>query len=451
MISIKQRFGYSIRWNFLESVWYQLFLFSHQCTLYKTISAKQYGKIGTAFSLVYLAINLSNFGLDRSISPFFGTASQSRSLAYHIIMQPIIWQTGVLLTIAFLFCTGLYILQNHPWCSNMPFELGLLIGCMFITEELKKTVRTVLHCAFKHNITTAIELCTVVSYIIMVWSSYYAGYPLDLQLVLIPMVITSAVSLCFLLYHLNAWYQSLPLIEDEGVVTVPTARILHHRLGAYVSQLATLFFSANFLVPLFAWKCGLAYAALFKLISHFNNIVYMIIHKIFGASLQACFALMRQEENEMRSDFFGTATNYVYQLLYGIIIIAVINGTRFLALKKMNADSDILSIGYLFFISLLVENFFVSYEQLYQAEEKTAYLNLLNGANVIALLLFGMSSLSAHPIAFLLFFVAARLCALGLIGLHAYHQWRIPLQYSPQPITAISAILISLFLFFITI
>lgn len=439
MTTIQQHFGFSVRWNILESVWYQVLLFGHQYALYSLLPATDYGLIGTYFSLVYLSIQIFNVGLDKSISPYFADAIQSKKSAYAILIQPIVWHFLFLLSIVSCGLIGIY------YNRIISLSLGLLLGCMCISEALKKTVRSLLHCAFRHDITTVIELITISSYILCIWFYYYLGYPLNTYALLIPMVITSAISLIVLIYYAYQWFINLP--DTDQYISISLHRMIRHRLGVYGTQLSTLFFSSNFLVPLFAWQYGLEYAAVLKLIGYLHHVLHTIIHKIVGSSLYSCFAALKYEQFHLKYHFFNQVTYYVYQLLYGIFIFIAVNYYHVVSFKDISVTSPLFLIGYLFFIAILIENFLVSYEQLYQAEEKTYYINSINSMCLFILLLFCLTPIITNPAYFLTFFIIIRSIAIMCIAWHAYCCWSIPIQYAPQFATILYAFLCSTFFF----
>lgn len=445
MTTIHKLFGYSAAWNMLESVWYQVMLFAHQCALYHILSATEYGKIGTLFSLIYLAIALFNFGLDSSISPFFLHASKSKNDAWKSIILPIILHLGTLLLIAVAGIGGAYYLDVSSF--SLDASLCILMGLIFVSEALKKSLRTVLHCAFKNNLTTAIELITITGYIGIVWTLHFFGYVLGLYTLFVPMAITSLLSLSLLCITTYSWYCSLP---HSGESPSPTSRIIRHRVCAYGTQLSNIFFSANFLVPLFAWQFGVEYAAILKLISYFTYFIHTVIYKAFGISLQACFAALKQEPISVKGHFFARTTNYLYQLLYGIFIFFAINYQKIWLLKKISTDQSIVIVGYLFFIGTLIENFLVSYEQLYQIEEKTAYLSILNVINIMLLAGLVATHSISSPISFLLIFIALRLCTIASIAIGAFYLWRIRPEWQPKIKPAFCFITISLIFFLLT-
>jgi len=442
MISVQKLLEYSIAWNALESICYQLILFSHQYATYQVLTGAQYGIIGTCFSLIYLAITISNVGLDYSIGPFFSFAASSRENAWRIIGKPLIVHLCSIGTI------GIIASQCAPYIWPTTASMPLIIlALIFLSESLKKTVRTLLHCAFKNSLTTLIELMTITSYICSVWSFYFLGYGLNIYTIFYPMMITSWVSLLVLSIVTYQWYCNLPA---QGIIPPPHRRIIKHRIYSYGSQLSTLFFSTNFLVPLFAWKFGIEYAAVLKLISYFSYFIHTLMYKIFGVSLQACFSALKLEEVGIKRQFFASITNRLYQILYGIFIFFAINHQQILSLKSMPSHHSLALVGYLFLMGTLIENFLVSYEQLYQTEEKTAYLSILNGVNVAALAILVFSQVVIDPIAFLCTFIALRICTIIGIAAGAFHLWRIRFEWKPQAKPIFCFISASLFFFFLT-
>jgi len=447
MTTLHKLFSYSAAWNMLESIWYQLLLFIHQCTLYRILSATEYGKVGTLFSLIYLTIAVFNFGLDNSISPFFLHATQSKINAWRSIILPAAIHFCILSLIVITSIGVLCFFGLPLFLQSIGLSFFILIGIMFISEALKKTIRTLLHCAFKNHLTTAIELITITSYITIIWTLHFFGYSLGLHTLFIPMVITSLLSLVSLGFITYSWYGDL---SNTQTPALPANRILKHRCYAYGTQLSNIFFSANFLVPLFAWQFGIEYAAILKLISYLTHFIHTVIHKIFGVSLQACFAALKLDDISVKQRFFVTITSHLYQLLYGIFIFFAINYQRIVALKSISMNHSTVLVGYLFLIGTLIENFLVSYEQLYQAEEKTMYLSMLNFINILFLGVFAATQTVKSPITFLLTFIALRLCTIASIAIGAFYLWHIRPEWKPQLKPTFCFIAASLFFFLFT-
>jgi len=446
MATIQKLFGHSIRWNILESGLYQTMLFGHQYALYHTLSTTEYGTVGTLFSLVYLAIAVFNFGLNSSISPFFLHAIQSKNAAYRILFLPSIVNAVLLTGIAMAGFFACYFLSTPVFLSHMTPLLCLLALSTLLTESLKKTVRTILHCAFKNTMTTAIEIATITSYISIIWTVHMLGHTINVYTLFTSMMVTSTVSLACLLKVAYHWYKGLP--DSNMTTSIPTQRIVRHRLYSYGTQLTKMFFSANFLVPLFAWKFGIQYAAFLKFVSYLNYYIHTIMHKVFGVSLQSCFAAIKNESLDTKKQFFGSVTHYVYQLLYGIIIFCMINGFRIISLKHVSADQSVILTAYLFFIALLIENFLISYEELYQAEEKTGYISALNSIAIILTALIATTQIITQPTFFLLFFIIIRICTIIGIIVGAFYFWRIQINLKPHIQSTICFMLLSLFLLF---
>lgn len=431
MTTLQKLLTLSIRWNLLESVYYQAMLFCHQWALYNTLPTTQYGKIGTLFSLIYLAITVFNFGLDSSISPFFATASQSKYAARKLILIPMIIQYGLISLIISL--SMMLSMHMYPaFFSVIPTPLAFVFIAIFVTESIKKTVRTILQCAFKNTLTTSIEVATITTYTSAVWALYAFGHTLDLCTIFVPMAITSGASLICLLVVLKRWYRGLSDAINDSTDVPSFTQIAHHRICAYITQLTSIFFSANLLVPLFAYKFGMEYAAILKFISYLNYFIHTIIHKVFGVSLQACFAAIKHESLYIKQQFFEMVTYYLYQLLYAIGIFLAINYQRIYMLNTQHSDHSVHSVGVLFFVCLLIENFLVSYEQLYQVEERYGYVSAINTITVTILGALLYVAAVQNPITFLVFFTALRICAIIALATLAFHLWGMRIKIKPN-------------------
>ena len=69
--ALKKRFFSAIKWNVLESFFYQLILITHQTGLFFYCDRSLYGKAGSVFAFSYFMVTLLLAGFEGGLLPFF--------------------------------------------------------------------------------------------------------------------------------------------------------------------------------------------------------------------------------------------------------------------------------------------------------------------------------------------------------------------------------------------
>src|SRR5579871_4111857 len=223
------KFIRGLRWNALESVWYQAALAGHQIMLFSLTSTSMFGFIGTVFSTLYLIVTITNFGLDSSLGTFFSYISDSKQAFRRIILPQLLPELFILLALAALFIFVRSLL--NPYLPGTIQLDNLLIGALSIlllSEGLKKTLRTLLQLAFYNTITATVEIITITIYVGTVWTIYALGYPISLELIFFPMLITSCISTTVLASAVYVWYTTLPDSSSNATPQL-AGRILQNR------------------------------------------------------------------------------------------------------------------------------------------------------------------------------------------------------------------------------
>ena len=448
MVDLYKQYSKSILWNTFESFFYQLLLLAHQFALFAITDRATYGLIGTIFSATYLLVMVTNFGLDVSMSAFFTQAIQSKKHFKKIVLFQLVPEYCLLIVI------GLTILLLSPFLAHlsMPFHLDIqalaLLGCLIVFEGSKKTLRSLLQLGFHSRKTALVEVATIIGYISMVWIGYFMGYPINLTLIFLPLLIVSALSSLILLIFLMHYYKKLP---DHSSSPLPTRalqwRILRNRFFNFLNQATHALFSSNFLVPFFAMTFGLAYAGILKLTASIAHCITSIVQKIFGISGTVLLAHLKESSLEIRQQAFFTISHRLNQVLYGFILFFAINHGAIVRARALPETSTILTLAYLFMIIIFSENFFLAYEKFFITHEKADHLFLFNLGIMVAT---GMLLTQVHTfshLSLMLAIIGLRLISFFAVILFSFYQWRLKPALTIQPYYFASSLIASLAFF----
>jgi len=442
MEHLDQHFWRSIRWNTLEScVFHGIFLL-HQCGLYAITPRPMYGLIGLIFSLIFIAASLINLGLDASLAPLFVRLTRNRAVFKKFMaIQLVPNGIGSLIIIAITW----HFRQAISNFGCTPVMFGI-IASIIVLESLKKTLRTILQLALLPHIPAVIEVATILSYAALVWGWYLFAHSVHLYTVFAPMLVVSFLGTAILFWYTYQWYCRLP--SPAAKAHTAKTHVVKNRVTNTIHQVTLLLFSANFLVPLFAFRFGLEYAGLLKIISYTSHSITSIAQKIFGTASNILLSNIKNSHLAAKRKLFLTITNPLNQILYCIIIFFIINHKVILATHTMlNIEPHLTMALWCLAINLL-PTFFIAYEKFFIIEEEARYLVLVNGiALVLVYLLLAMSSCS--PLAIIFFVCTIRSIGLLLLGVISLYKWQLQATWKMQPHYFIGTLFISLIFFFI--
>jgi len=369
--SLHRKFTHAIAWNALEAIPYQLILALHNMALFAIIGAQAYGQIGTLFSFIFLAVGLANLGFDAALPLFFADAQISKThykkiIGYHymptlcalallVIVLPFLLKMGHLLT---------------------PSLSVLCLSALIVVETLKKGARTLLHGAFYNQQTALIELFQVVIYVLLVWTAYWSGQPLDTIRICGTLLCVSTLCLSMLSYYVYRFYDSLPDQAPISNMPVIAYSVVRQRSYTTIISLSHQFFSSNALVPLFAYTFGLAAAGMLKLVGTIAHGALICIQKIFCSSSDALFAQLKYDKLHDKQQAFFFVTNHLHATLYGIILFTIfLMSWLYTSNKSILYDTSFM-YALLCLILYVSEQFFSTYERFFIAQHRTGQLML---------------------------------------------------------------------------
>jgi hypothetical protein len=436
----------SIRWNAIESIAYHFLLALHQIALFKVLSYEEYGHIGVAFSILYLAVWIGDLGFDAALSTFWFFWSQSKETVRSFLST-----NSVPNILFFLCCTfGMALIPTiHGY--TISGTLCTISSIALISEIIRRLCKTIMQLLFKNSAIATAELIFMAIYLSLVWGLYFNGITLTVITTLAPLAISSLISTAFCLISIQRWYTQLPHHASGQNDDTPTAmRIARFRFFSYGNAMGSLLFSSNFLVPLFAFKFGSAHAGLLKLASSVVHSITIVLQKTFGNACRALLAHARNVDDMSKSQqyIFITITGYLYQLLYGLLIFCAINH-RFLVQASGAADTYAKLLLILFFIISLLDNFAITYEKLYEINERSDILCLFNGLGSLLLIVLVIPTAPLiSPVTLLLIIALIRLSLLVLASGMTFMIYRVNPYQTIKPAFILGTIVISL-LFFI--
>lgn len=443
--SLYQKFSHGVWWNALEAIPYQLILAAHNMLLFGVIGAHAYGLVGTLFSLIFLAVGVTSFGFESSLSTFFADAQASK-VSYKRIIGCHYAPTIIGLILAAVLVPGLM-----PTTTSWP--VVVIVTLLIFVEGLKKGMRSLLHAGFYNRQTAVIELFQVVTYVALVWTGYGLGLQLDAQLLFGSLLCVSTACLMMLGYQLCLFYAGLPNQEtSDASVTIEAkkgtlATVIRQRCYTTVTAMSHQFFSANALVPLFAHRFGLSSAGTLKIIGTIAYGATLCIAKIFGSTSDALFAQIKHGKLHEKQQAFFVVTQHLYAALYGVLLFGA-SGIIWLYALDLTSFNDAAAVcALLFFVIHISEQFFSTYERFFITENRAGELMLFNGATIGCLYAVLRYAPSTNPILMLQSVLCIRLVSFALLSSVAFAWWRIRPQLKINPLYLACSLALSLICF----
>lgn len=470
MSNLNKSLAFSLKWLSIESIVYHAIFLVHQAFLFKYAGAHNYGAISVIFSIIYLATTISTFGLESSLSPFFKKimACKTNFKKFFIIqILPTIFLSTLTIPI-------LILLKNNKKLTNKLFLLFtqdisyffiFIIFILILSESVKKVLRGFLYLNLKNKFNMALEIGTLIAYVTTIWSVYAVTNKITINLIFIPMTVTSIISSFILLIFTNKIYAKLPestsisqnIINNIFNNSVNTKnlqyKILKTRAINFANQFTHNIFSSNFLVPFFALQFGLAQAGIFKLLSHISYTLTMILRKIFGWASDTILAHTKDLDIAHKQDMFHNINNKINNIMLALVIFLTINLTKIINHTNNTQTNINWPLIYFFLAITLIENLFISYEKFYIAEEKNSVILTINAASifVISIIIFYshfFAQLGQSGQNMLLFAITAtRATCFIILAVISYYSWRIKPKFIIKPIYLIISLIISLITF----
>ena len=385
---IYNKFFRGMRWNAAEALFFYGTLIIHQIFMFKIAGPVAYGKIGTLFAVSYFIEYVLDFGFLSSIGPFFSWTKSNqnnfRSWFFWVLVPQIILFLCIppALILSFNFFKFHYghtsiveiFVQNQHALLIFSFVLAL--------DGIRRTLNGILQVAFLNKMAAIIEIINVCIYMAVVWGMYFYGIPLNLYSVFTPYIFTTLISIIFFSIVLKKWFSSLPKSKEPA--KIPLKRIIISRIFNSAHETSTQFFSQGFLVPLFAIHIGIQQAGIFQLISSIEQYTRSIIKRIFSLTSNALLSHVKDATLACKQKSFAMATKRLNFVLYFVLVVVLVNISKFAAIGTSIQSFVMWPMIYFFFVIMFSHNFFILYERFYIIEEKVHYLFGVNLAFIFA-------------------------------------------------------------------
>lgn len=372
---IGKLFKHSMNWNTVEAFLYQTLFLIHYGLLFYFIGATHYGIFSTGISILYAWLMIGNLGFDYTLAPFFLTIKSSKDSAEKYLGIQWLIQLGIISISSCLFYFFFPSVMPEQFTNNSLIRLIMIF--LLISESIKKSLRTVLQLAFKNKITALVEVTTITLYMIIVWTFYFLYRQFSLELLIVPLAITSPVSAGVLSFFVYKWYIGLPEKKDSPKEPDIRRRIFLNRLYATLYGTTQQLFSSNILVPAIAYNSGMRQAGVFNMLSTVVYSITHIFHKMSASSSQAAFAWSKNQSIAFKKEMFGLVWGELSKIASIAGIVLVVNQLHMSTSSLTIASRDIILQGYLYIGILIIEFFAVAYEKFYLNEEKADRLAAL--------------------------------------------------------------------------
>jgi|GEM_PF-2745909 len=345
----------TIRVNLFSSTAYEISRFLHNSMLFMVLPLSEYGKIGSIFSLIYLAAHIGECGGGSAFVPVMEHVLQTRNRFYQLVVFP---QTALLLLTA--ICTHAFF---TPYFSN---DRVIILAAILLTttEGVRMTLRTLLHASGYARRVVVAELCTTASYFIFIWGGYaLSAFSLHTRTIFLPFLI---VSLATTFYFLGLMEGSYGEHEKQSPEPLSYREIIVSRATIMLLHLPQTLFSSNFLVPFFAIHSGLACGGIAKITSEIAATIKAVARATVGFSGVALFKANKDNLQKMREVF-----KLLWKQLNEILCVNLLFIACALPVLWVTSSHSTSTGLLLAFILLNASNYlFVIYEQLFLVTKK---------------------------------------------------------------------------------
>lgn len=447
MIPFAKNFRHTFTWVTLESLTYYGLLSLHQVILFRYTSRELYGVIGTTYALSYMCVYFLLGGFDKALAPFFARYTKNKQTIHSLIFyQAIPTYVIAICFLSLLYLAKPYLTPKFHYLDFISDGLFILLMGKILLEMTRKGLKAFLNLTYQSHLAALAEIIAMLIYIILVWSLFLITGTITLARIFIPLVIAISISTLIMAWGVRAWHRQLP--ETDEAITRPThLQFLKNRLFTVGFHMNRLFFTAEFLVPFFAYKFGLPTAGILSLANKIISTFTIIIRRVFETASNVMLANAQELPHDNRISMFSSLTNWINQVIYALVIFFAINHHRLFINTTTASELGIAHIAYAYLFLSLTDSLFIAYEQFYITHERAYYLLGINFLSLLTFILITfMTSLS--PIQTILFLAGIRLIACISLGIYSYAKWQIKpsLQVRPLPLIGATAVSIVFFL-----
>ena len=382
MMNLIDQLNKSLKWNAIEGILYKAVLVLHQSYLFYYISSQLYGLSSLFFAIIYLAVELFNFGFDRSLAQLFSDYFEQPANARKYLFPQVWLQLSILSLLWLGLSLGANFWENffvHKFqIAPQGFFFWLLISSTIFFESIRRTIRMLAQLCFLNKTAALLELGLICLYVGIFWIRIWSGVTVNLYEIYLPLLLQSVLGVVILGYlvqiKLTPTLRPRPTsVFDRVNPQLGWGLIWRTRLSNYCYQLSEMLFSSNFLVYFFSLKLGLVKVAPLKLANYFAIFLKAILEKTFGFSTLALFAQVKHTRHAQFTLFREGQS----QLNFFLKFLTVL----FLSLGVYLLAYDLASqygLAWLFFGFTLINSFFIIYEQLFIIHRRLWLLTSLN-------------------------------------------------------------------------
>ncbi len=447
------KFLHSVRWNSIESIYYNSLLIGFQFVLYRITQPEQYGVIGILFSLLYIGTKLAPLGFNETLAPFFAQATLNKTTFRTLIVRQ--WYTHIALfaPLALICYSAQKLIPSilstlQTLITLSPITIFLFVLLVF-SESLKTTLRIVLQLTFLNQKTALIEMATITSYVVAFSYLFIVYGSVTLYTVFAPLLVTSLASAAALSLYVYYWYQELPDTSHKNVDFTTQKRFTVLRGFNIINQISRLCFSGNMLIPLFAWQFGIASAGVFKLANMIGYSISRMIRKMFDSPSLALLSKTKTMDSTAKQFSFGIITNNINRLVVCVMLFLLVNHKALLYGHGFGEGTLSWWILCFFLILPITENLFIAYETFYLVEEKPWYIFFTNISTIALFYGIATNITLLNPMIIVLLLTSYRLALLIGMSTFSFYRWNIKPNWRVQPAYLFSSLLIAFAFFFL--
>jgi len=269
------------RFHFIIATLFEGGKYLHQTALYFALDHVEYGIIGSVFSVAYLSANLAGLEGGNALVPHAGIISTNKK-RWHFIAHTLIAPQLIQHSVAAIAAWYTIYQLTHQ-------ELLATAGSLTaLSEGLRIAFRPLIYAITDSKRTAKYEAAIAFAYIGSIWlMTTYSNSLLTSSNIV---ALYPIASLCGLFYLVGAGAAALLRIHPSNIEALPSQRAIWRMQGMLLAlHLPHNLFSANFMVPFFAYRSGMSVAGAIKITSEIAGAVRAIIKSSIGLPLNALF------------------------------------------------------------------------------------------------------------------------------------------------------------------
>ncbi len=437
-----------IIWTLIDSLGSQTLVILYHLFFRTAAGESLHGAMGCLLSTLYLAIAITNFGLDKTLAPFLASISSSKISFRRFLLTLIVPQMLIILLVSILGYASYYLTSTFPLIRGLdPFlspSIMLFIALSFILESLRKLARTFLQLSFYFELTTIVELFGISANLI----ALVALYTFDSMTLLTcwqVFAVTSLLQLLLLSLGMLRMYMTLPAAASTAPFFL--MRFTKTRLFSWALQCLNQLYSGNFLVPICAIQFGIESASLLKVITSISYWLTLIAKRVFGITSNALLAHVKSRSPETQTKAFHYLSDVFNQGIICVLIFLLINGHKLGVLLYKAPPQVTWSLLYFMLLLTFFESFFVLYEKWYILEEDAhTYL----GFNLLSVgFVYLIARTLSSPLSILVGIISVRVVTFTVLMLFSFYRWHIWPSFTPHPTTTLGALVASAISYFL--